>query len=95
MIKITAKCFIKKEFIGDFKTYASKLIEESRKEEGCLGYELYQDINNETVFSFIEEWKNAEFLNGHIESEHCKETFPKMEKLYLKEMELNVYTLVK
>lgn len=95
MIKITAQCFIKKESVRDFKTYTSKLIEESKEEEGCLGYELYQDINDETVFSFIEEWKNAEFLNGHIESEHCKEIFPKLEKLYRKEMELNAYTLIK
>jgi len=95
MIKVTAKCFIKKESIEDFKTYTSKLIDETRKEEGCLAYELYQEVNDETVFSFIEEWKDMESLGRHIDSKHCKEIFPKMEKLYSKEMEVNFYTLVK
>ena len=95
MIKVTAKCFIKKESIEDFKAYTSKLIDETRKEEGCLAYELYQDINDETVFSFIEEWKDMKYLDHHMESKHFKEIFPIMKKLYLKEMELNFYALVK
>ena len=95
MIKVTAKYFIKKESIEDFKTYTSRLIDETRKEDGCLAYELYQDINDETVFSFIEEWKDMESLGNHIDSKHFKEIFPKIENLCLKEMELNSYALVK
>jgi len=95
MIKVAAKCFIQKDSIEEFKKHSSKLIDETRKEEGCLAYELYQDINDETVFSFIEEWKDMESLNRHIDSKHWKDIFPKMEKLYLKEMELNFYALVK
>lgn len=94
MIKVTAKCFIKKEFIGDFKACTSKLIDETKKEEGCLAYELYQDTNDETVFSFIEEWEDLESLECHMNSSHCKEIFPKMERLYLKDMEVNFYTKV-
>lgn len=33
MIKVTARCFIKKEFIGEFKDYTAKLIDETKKEE--------------------------------------------------------------
>ena len=95
MIKVTAKCFIEKGSIEEFKEYSTKLIDETRQEEGCLAYELYQDVNEETVFSFIEEWKDVESLNNHLDSKHFKEIFPKIEKLSSKKMDLNSYALVK
>ncbi|WP_373877207.1 putative quinol monooxygenase [Propionigenium maris] len=55
---------------------------------------MYQDTTDKTVFSFIEEWKDMESLKNHMKSSHYREVFPKLEKLYLREMEVNFYTLV-
>ena len=95
MVKVTAKCFIQRGSIEEFKKHSSRLIDETRKEEGCLAYELYQDVNEETVFFFIEGWEDSESLSNHINSKHFKEIFPKIEKLCFKKIELNSYALVK
>jgi quinol monooxygenase YgiN len=95
MIKVAAKCVIKKESIETFKSITSTLIDETRKEDGCISYELFQDNDNEQVFIFVENWGNQEKLNQHINSKHCKELLPEMGKTYELDMELHFMSLVK
>jgi len=42
---IIAKVYIKSGSESDFISAARMMIENSNKEEGCLGYMLYQDPN--------------------------------------------------
>ena len=45
------------------------MIETAGKEKGCLGYDVFRDIDGKTVFNLIEEWKTREDLDRHIRSE--------------------------
>jgi len=45
------------------------MIEPAGKENGCLSYEVFCDIDGETVFNLIEEWETREDLDRHIQSE--------------------------
>ena len=45
------------------------MIEPARKEEGCLSYDVFCDIEGKTVFNLIEEWETREDLDRHIRSE--------------------------
>jgi quinol monooxygenase YgiN len=42
----------------------------SREEEGCLGYRLYQDTEDENAFVFVEEWESLEILKRHFATPH-------------------------
>lgn len=95
MIKVTAKFIVKKEEITAFKEITAKLIDETRKEEGCIIYELFQDNDNEQIFIFVESWESMELINKHIESTHCQELVPKMEKICQEKMELHFMSLIK
>ncbi len=50
--------------------YLEKLIEETRKEEGCIDYILHKDIEDENVFIFYENWKNIKALEDHAKTSH-------------------------
>ena len=43
--------------------------EPARKEEGCLRYDVFCDINGRAVFTLIEEWESRESLDHHLRSE--------------------------
>ncbi|HYE68864.1 MAG TPA: putative quinol monooxygenase [Anaerovoracaceae bacterium] len=79
MIKVVANNMVKKEKIEEFISLAEKLVEATNKyDEGCIHYELYQDLNNPLLLTFIEEWESMEALDKHIAAEHFKEFVPKL-----------------
>lgn len=48
-----------------FKKLASNVIEQTRKEPGCLRYDLLQDTEDPNIFLFIEEYKDEEAFQTH------------------------------
>ena len=68
-----------------------KLVEESLKEEGCIEYGLYQDLENSGILTILEEWKDESSLDKHLNSNHFKEIFPLLSECLEKETEINVY----
>jgi len=43
------------------------LVEPSRKEDGNISYELFEDQNEPGLFVFVEEWSSAAARNKHHE----------------------------
>ena len=54
MIKIVAENYIKEEYQEEFLKLTKELIILSREEKGNISYHLYQDINDDSHFTFIE-----------------------------------------
>ena len=52
------------------KSVCMGLIEPTRKEVGCISYELYQDTVNPGKFTFIENWQSKEHLDVHLKTPH-------------------------
>ncbi|MCO5387706.1 MULTISPECIES: putative quinol monooxygenase [Desulfosporosinus] len=94
MIKVIAKLTIKEDKIEELKSIIPELVAETRKEDGCLSYQLFQDVKNKKMLSFVEDWESNEALQRHMNSKHFQEAMPKIAELQEKEMELSVCTLV-
>jgi quinol monooxygenase YgiN len=47
-----------------------KAVKESRKEKGCLVYDLNRDIKEPTHFVVYERWKSLADLEAHLKSPH-------------------------
>ena len=94
MITIVAKSIIKPGKKEDFKALTEKLIRESRKEKGCISYNLYEDINHSNTLTFIEEWRNEEAIRLHNESIHFTGIIPKLLELREGKPEINLYKLI-
>ena len=45
------------------------MIESTGKERGCLSHHVFRDIEDEKVFSLIDEWETREDLDDHIKSD--------------------------
>ena len=55
-----------------FLMVAKGCAEQTRKEKGCVAYELHQDVEDPTKFVFFEKWKSPKDLADHFEAAHTK-----------------------
>ncbi|WP_316778694.1 putative quinol monooxygenase [Pedobacter antarcticus] len=57
----------KDEFVDTVKTMIlNDLIDSTRKEEGCIKYNVHQSEDDSNVFTFHETWKNKDGFNFHM-----------------------------
>ncbi|WP_099204134.1 putative quinol monooxygenase [Scatolibacter rhodanostii] len=76
MITIVAKNIVKPECKADFLAAVQPLIEASRAEEGNISYDLFEDLSNANILTFIERWKDQEAINTHNTSSHFTSILP-------------------
>jgi len=94
MIQVVAKATVKEEMKESYLEKAFELIESTRNEEGCLSYELFQDIKDPGIFTFIEKWEDMDHLERHFNTEHFRRIVPLLKDMRLSS-DLNIYSLVK
>jgi len=70
---ILAKVFINPEKVEEFITAAQVIIENTRKEPGCISYQLYQDPIRKTDFIFVESYKDQAAIDAHFAAPYFKE----------------------
>ena len=58
---------------ADLERALSAMVEPTRKEAGCIRYDLTRALDGSGEFAFIEEWETAEALDAHGRSEHIRE----------------------
>lgn len=65
MILINAIFDVKETEFENFLSDINKLIDSSKQEAGCLGYELYQSSSSENRFVMIENWADQAAVEQH------------------------------
>ena len=55
----------------DLKRHILALLKETRREEGCVQYDLHAGEDGRT-FLFVENWTTADALDRHAHSEHMR-----------------------
>ena len=68
------------------------MVEPAAKERGCLSYDVFCDLEDDHVFSLIEEWETREDLDRHIRSERFSALLG-TKSLLAKPSEINIHTV--
>ena len=71
-LTVIARVVARKVSVEAVKAELIKLIAPTRKEDGCIEYNLHQDNEDPSVFVFYETWENAGCLEQHTNSDHFK-----------------------
>ena len=90
MITIVVNIKVKENKKSDFLKTIRALIHDSREEEGCISYELYENKNDEFSFVLIEYWISQDSVDLHNKTEHFITIGPKLRELA--SLEVNLYT---
>lgn len=72
MIVISGFIEINPDHIAQARAATLAMMTESGKEDGCIRYRFYQDVEYAHMFHVYEEWESAAHLKAHAESAHMK-----------------------
>jgi len=70
------------------------LIGPTRREEGCVQYDLHQETGDPGHFVFYENWISKEALDIHLATPHFQAVLPKVQELCSREPEILTYTRI-
>ena len=63
----------KPESVDKVRSVLLKFSEYSRAEDGCLYYNILENINDKCQFTFIEIWSDQEAFDNHLQSDHVQQ----------------------
>lgn len=73
---------------GELKELARGLLAPTRREPGCLRYELVEDPDDPHRLTFIETWQSAAHLDAHLRTPHLEHARARYAELLEGELEL-------
>ncbi|MDR1881962.1 MAG: antibiotic biosynthesis monooxygenase [Prevotella sp.] len=71
-LKIVAVIVVKAAYREELEKVFRSVVDETRKEDGNISYNLYRDCKNPLKYTILEEWKSQAAIDGHNESAHFK-----------------------
>jgi autoinducer 2-degrading protein len=71
-ITVTARLKIKKTMLDEAARGLKELAAKTRKEPGCIKYELHRCLDDDTMLLIYEVWKQKDDIDKHFETAHFK-----------------------
>ncbi len=70
MIYILATLTIKPGSLEEVLSLATPCIEGTRKEAGCISYDLHRSLTDENTLIFVERWTDMDAIKAHFVEPH-------------------------
>ena len=91
MIIVLAKAIPKdEEACEKIVEFAQDLIENSRKEDGNVDYNLYSNTGDGNLL-FVEQWESKDILGAHLNTEHFIKFGENISDLLVEELIIDVF----
>lgn len=94
-VRVVARIVARPGKVEELRTLLQGLVEPTRKEPGCVTYELLQNKMDPTDFTFVEEWSSEEDLDAHLQSPHLQEACVRLPDLAAADPDIRRYIVVK
>lgn len=93
-VTIIAHLVSRAEKIEETKAFLMSLIPKTRSENGCVDYDLHQDVKNPSAFAFYENWSSSAALDSHMQTPYLRELVARQEELLEVEPDIRVMTMI-
>lgn len=67
------------------------LVAPTRKEDGCLNYDLHISPEDAGKFLFHENWTSKAALDAHLQASHIQAVLPRMDELAVEMPEIKIW----
>lgn len=91
-LRVIARARAKIEHVAQVREILSALVDPTRRESGCLSYELLQNASDPTDFVFVEKWASAAAEQAHFATPHVSAALQQLVGLLAAEPEICRYT---
>lgn len=94
MILLIAKNTVQKGKQQEFVALAKEMIVNTRKEAGCVSYDLVADQNDEQIYFFVEKYQDEKAVEFHRGTAYFQTIVPQLGALRVKPSEVSTCTVV-
>jgi quinol monooxygenase YgiN len=91
---VVARLIARPDRVEETRALLTGLLEPTRKENGCIRYDLFQNQDDPTDFTFIEEWTDKGCLDAHLAGPHIQAALTKLPDLLAADPAINLYNPV-
>jgi quinol monooxygenase YgiN len=79
---------------ADLKKVLLGLIEPTRRETGCIHYELLENLEDPRELTLVEEWRSESALEAHFSTDHIAAALERFPELLAQKLDLRKYQLL-
>jgi|SRR5579864_6579375 len=72
MVHVIAVVTVKPEMKAELVAAARDCIAATRREQGCIAYDLFASTTDPDRLVFVEEWKSDDDLQRHMKNDHVR-----------------------
>ena len=94
-LRVIARVKAKPDHIAQVRATLTTLVDATRREPGCLSYELLQSHADATEFVFVERWVSAAEEQAHFVTPHLLTTLQQLTSLLASEPQISRYSVVR
>ncbi|CAF1293663.1 unnamed protein product [Didymodactylos carnosus] len=91
-IYLIADCYALPDKIEVVRQILESLIEVSRKEVGCIRYELFENLQDKTHFTIIHRWQSEDIVENHFTAKHTLKATEMLKDILAKPTDVRRYT---
>jgi len=93
-LRIVARAKVWPDKASEFRSRLTGLIAPTLQEPGCLRYEVLQNREDPTEFTFVEEWRDEAAIVAHDATDHIKDAHEWLPNLLAEEIDVRRYNVV-
>jgi quinol monooxygenase YgiN len=93
-VRVVARISARPDTVNEVRSLLNELIEPTRKEPGCISYELLQNNSDPTDFTFVEEWQSDEAIDAHLGTEHIQSVISRVTGMLAAPPDIRKYSLL-
>ena len=76
---------------AELKMALISLIAPTRKEAGCINYDLHVSPEDLAKFLFYENWTSKAALDAHLQNDHIKALLPRVDELCVAHPKIKIW----
>ena len=93
-LRVIARLKARPNKVGELRSLLIGLLAPTRKEPGCASYEMLENREDPTEFTFVEEWRDEAALQAHFGTDHIRHALKMFPDLLVEELDVRRYGLV-
>ncbi len=93
-VKVVARITAQPDKIEEVESLLLGLVGDTRKESGCISYQLLQNKADPSDFTFVEEWESDSAIDTHFITPHMRNAFLRAPPLLVEEPDIRRYLVI-
>jgi quinol monooxygenase YgiN len=93
-VRVVARIVAKPDKVEELRSVLLDLVGPTRKEAGCISYQLLQNKSDPADFTCVEEWASDPAIDAHFTTPHLHEALSKASSLLASDPDIRRYFII-